>query len=188
MAFRLQNIRAQTAKLLSSEAVPNLNIKGNVFTVNDGQGNSQSVGKFEQGMMFVDVHIVDAAPGLSKTYYKEKYSDNEELQVAPTCYSDDGDRPSEACSEKQAEYCSGCEWNIWGSAMSDNGSKAKACRDSWKIEVIVSEFHDTMPLMLRVPPASLNNERTWGESFRSINHPQRTEPHPGVVITRVYFE
>lgn len=187
--MRLANLRQNVNETLSGEAVPQLNIKGNTFTLITPDGNSKVVTQIDdKGRMYVDVHFVDANTTTSKTYYKEKYSNKEELQVAPTCFSEDSIAPSNQSQEKQAPLCSQCEWNVWGTAIGDEGSgKGKRCRDMWKTAVIVPSFSPELIWQMRVPPASLKNWKAYMGQFAEFEV-QGREGHVGDVITRMYFE
>jgi hypothetical protein len=189
--MRLTNLRTQVQAALSGEAVPNLNIKGNTFTVHY-EGNKKIVAKLDnQGRMYVDVHIVDAATSISKMYWEKRYSQDEDSQVAPDCQSEDGVQPTAQSANKQADYCAVCPWNVWGTSIGDAGTgKGKRCRDVWKIAVIIPDFSNETMFQLRIPPNSLKFWKAYMAQFAdiSIEEEGNREAHPGDVITRIFFE
>jgi hypothetical protein len=186
--MRLGTLKAAVAAVIGSQRVPHLSITDQMFTVVSDAENKKRVGKLDDdSIMYCDVHIVDANVALSKTYYKEKFSQKEDEQVAPTCYSDDGLVPSPQSQEKQCDTCSGCQWNVWGSAITEMGNKGKACRDSWKIALIVPSFSNETLFQFRVPPASLKNWNAYVASFSEFIVDGR-EGNVGDVVTRIWFE
>lgn len=187
--MRLSGLRQIVAAAVGSQRVPHLSLTGNTFTLVSDAENKKVVTRIDdEGVMYVDVHFVDANTALSKIFYKEKFSTKEEDQVAPTCYSDDGVAPSIQASEPQCDSCAQCPHNVWGTAVTDMGNKGKACRDMWKTAVVVPEFSKEALFQLRVPPASLKAWNAYVASFAEFKFPDGTEWTIGHVITRVYFE
>lgn len=191
--MRLLNLRTSVMKALAGDAVPVLSIGGNTFTLID-QDNTKVVSKIdEDGNLYVDVHIVDAAFNTSKMFWKEKFSQKEDEQKAPDCFSNDGVKPDPQSTEKQCTFCNECQWNVWGTAIGDQGTgKGKRCRDVWKVAVVVPSFSATALWQLRIPPASLKNWKAFMAQFSEFMLPTpdggQREAHVGDVITRVYFE
>lgn len=186
--MRLMSLRQVLNSALSSQRVPHLSLANNTFTLVTDAENRKVISQIDdEGIVYVDVHFVDANDALSKVYYKEKFSSKEEEQVAPTCFSDDSVRPSDQSQEKQSEFCAQCPWNVWGTATGDGGNKGKACRDYHKTAVVVPRFSKEALFQLRVPPASLKAWNAYVSSFAEfkINGQESTIGH---VITRVYFE
>lgn len=187
--MRLASLRTIVAKSIGSQRVPHLSLAGNTFTLVSDAENKKVVTQIDgDGTMYVDVHIVDANIAISKMYYKEKFSTKEDEQVAPTCFSDDGIVPSDQSQEKQCDTCSGCQWNVWGTAVTDMGNKGKACRDMWKTAIVVPTFSKDAIFQMRVPPASLKAWNAYVSSFAEFKFDDGTEWTVGHVITRVYFE
>lgn len=185
---RLAILHKQLQKAIGGSSVPMLSIKGNVFTVRDGE-NEQNVSAMDKengNVIYVDVHIIDASPYKAKVFYEGKW-DPDSDPVAPTCYSDDGDVPAENAQVKQADFCAQCPMNVWGSTTTDQGKKAKACRDAWKVAVVIPEFHPEKIFMLRIPGGSLANWLAYNAQFEDFPVDGRKMTADDV-ITRIYFE
>src|ERR1700756_551423 len=83
---------------------------------------------------YIDVVIVKANNFLNKQFFEGKYVEGS--TAPPVCYSLDGVKPSEASTKKQATSCALCPNNQFGSLVSENGVKQKACRDTKKLAVV----------------------------------------------------
>lgn len=186
--MRLLNLRKATNAALSSQRVPHMSLANNTFTLVSDAENKKVVTKLdEDGVAYVDVHFVDANASISKIYYKEKFSNKEEEQVAPTCFSDDGVAPSNQSQEKQCDSCAQCPHNVWGTAITDMGNKGKACRDMWKTAIVVPSFSASSLFQLRIPPASLKAFNAYVSQLGEFQIDNR-EGTIADVVTRVFFE
>jgi hypothetical protein len=185
--MRLLNLRQKVQSALAGEAIPTLSIAGNTFTV-ISEGNSKVVSYMENdGRICCDVHFVDAAETISKMFWKEKFSQKEDEQVAPTCFSEDGIKPDMQSTEKQCDFCAQCPHNVWGTAIGDQGNgKGKRCRDVWKTAVVVPKFGKEALFQFRVPPGSLKNWKAYMAQFAEFEVGGR-EGMVGDVITRIWF-
>lgn len=127
--------------------------------------------------------IIKASPHVSKNYYEGNYVEGS--NDAPTCWSVDGIRPDPS-ADKQAETCAACPKNVFGSRITEEGNKAKACSDARRIAVIPEgDFANTEyggPMLLRVPASSLSNLAQYGKKMTSRGFPYNT------VITRISFD
>ena len=101
---------------------------------------------------YVDLVIVKTNPNLSKVYYKGGYTEGSDAK--PDCYSNDGLYPAADVDSPPSKKCATCPMNIWGSKVTDNGSKTKACSDSRRMAVATAGRPDK-PMLLRIPAASL---------------------------------
>lgn len=187
---RLAALHQQLVKAIGGQGVPMLSIMGGTFTVKDGenQKNVSNQDKNNNNALYVDVHIIDASPYKAKVYYEGKF-DPKADPIAPKCYSDDGEKPSDNATEKQSEYCQQCPHNVWGSQITENGSKTKACRDAWKIAVTIPEHGNDSIFMLRIPGGSLKNWLGYIAAFN--DYPVDGEDrkmNASDVITRIFFE
>jgi hypothetical protein len=160
--------------VVGAGAGPYLSIMGDRFTFVDIAGNEQPV-----QTLYVDVVIVDANEHMSKMYYSTKYDPNN--PTPPTCFSDNGVAPSIAAGEPQSATCASCRWNVWGSKISEMGSKVKACRDEHKLAIIVPGMPNSM-FRLTVPPNSLTNWRAYVAKFLNAGFDMSD------VVTRLSFE
>lgn len=107
----------------------------------------------------LDVVVVGMATAISKKFYVDGYVDG--VSKAPDCFSVSGIAPDPASAVKQSPTCATCPQNIWGSAITDAGKKAKACRDGRRLAVVPAgdEANETYggPMLLDIPPTSLIN-------------------------------
>jgi hypothetical protein len=128
--------------------------------------------------------LVKASPNVSKNYYEGGYVEGS--NDSPTCFSVDGVHPDPGAEKKQAASCAVCPKNVFGSRITDEGKKAKACSDARRIAVIPEgDFKNTEyggPMLLRVPASSLSNLAQYGKKMTGRGFPYNT------VITRVSFD
>lgn len=123
--------------------------------------------------------IVLANPNLNKVYYPDGYEEGSTER--PLCHSDDGVTPSNDAQEKQAQACGACPHNQWGSKISDNGSRGKACADSRRM-AIASPDDIENPMLLRCPAASLKTLLAYGQQLDKRGWPYHA------MVTRIGFD
>jgi hypothetical protein len=116
----------------------------------------------------VDLVIIRAVEGLSKNYYASQYVEGDDS--APTCYSVDGDKPDAGSEKRQCDTCAACPHNVWGSKITPQGNKTKACSDSKIIAVTFPSDLENEALggamMLRIPAASLKDLTRFGKGMK----------------------
>jgi hypothetical protein len=134
---------------------PVISIKGKTFAiVRNGEREILPNPKDpDSPATYIDVVILKANKGLSKIYYAKKFDDDSKAEK-PDCYSADGITPAADAQSPQAKKCATCKHNQWGSRISDQGSKGKACQDNKRIAVTTPDQINE-PYLMRVPPASL---------------------------------
>ena len=107
----------------------------------------------------LSVVVCGMASAVSKSYYEKRYAEGDD--GAPDCYSVNGIAPDAASPHKQNTSCAACEWNKFGSRMTENGKKAKACPDYRRLALVPAgdEVNEAFggPMLLRIPPMSLLN-------------------------------
>jgi hypothetical protein len=107
----------------------------------------------------LDVVIVGVSPSISKQFYEKKFTDGSD--EAPDCFSVDGVAPDASSPKKQCSTCGVCPKNAWGSRITDDGKKGKACQDSRRMAIVpLADPENEVcggPMLLRIPPMSLNN-------------------------------
>lgn len=117
--------------------------------------------------------LVKANPHLTKQYYEAQYVDGS--NSAPDCYSLDGKKPAAEVQAPQHTNCAACPKNQFGSRISDNGKKAKACSDTRRVAVVpLSELRNESfggPMLLRVPPSALRGLAEFSEVLRKRGYP-----------------
>lgn len=106
----------------------------------------------------IDLVLVKSATAISKTFYMDKYKENDFKQ--PDCWSTNGIAPDMAAPLRQNATCRGCRWDAFGSRTMDDGRKGKACQDNKRLAVLPA--HDLKnetyggPMLLKLPPSSFN--------------------------------
>lgn len=168
------------AAAVTTGGFPVVSIKGKVFHVQRGDERTL-ITKGEDGepAASLEAVIVAVNPNKSKVFYDSGY---EEGSVAkPTCYSNDGLSPAADAEEPQSKKCATCPHNQWGSRITDNGGKGKACGDSMRLAIAPpDQLND--PMLLRVPAASLKTLGQYGGQLAK----RGVEPHH--VVTRIGFD
>lgn len=99
----------------------------------------------------LDVVIVNAAPHVSRSWYKEGYTGKN--PGAPDCWSNDGVRPDPKARQPQANQCEGCPKNIAGSGSNGTG---RACRYSRRLAVVLANDVEQSDIyQIQLPATSL---------------------------------
>lgn len=167
----------------ASAGFPVLSIKGKNFTVvRDGERTvlTKAVDGETIAVPSVDVVLVKANKGTSKVFYAKGYDEKAEAQK-PDCFSNTGDKPDASVAEPQSKSCAVCPHNQWGSKISDNGGKGKACQDSVRMAVSKPDLIND-PHLLRVPPASIKALGEYGKMLakRGVGY--------SMVVTKIAFD
>lgn len=143
---------------------PVISIKGKVFHIVRGDERSL-VTRPDDGQPAgsLELVILRANPALSKIYYAKTYEEGSDDK--PDCYSTDGIAPAADAAKPQSQKCATCAHNQWGSKITDNGGKGKACADSRRLAVApVGQLNDVM--LLRIPAASLKPLAQYGDQLK----------------------
>ena len=132
----------------------------------------------------LSVVVVGVAAAISKQFYDKKYSEGDD--ASPDCFSNNGITPDLASSKKQCTTCAACPQNVWGSRITENGKRAKACQDSRRVAVVprgdIENEGYGGPMLLRLPPMSLNGFAKYGRDI------QRFGAEPFMVGTTIGFD
>ena len=83
------------------------------------------------------------------------YSDDETV----ICTSGNGITPIENSSVPQAKQCAVCPQSSWGSRITPNGKRARACTEYATLKLITLE--EPSRCLLRVPSTSLRSFREY---------------------------
>ena len=164
---------------IGSAQPPRVSIAGNRFTLVEQDGAEQMITTMDKSVgIYLDAVIVGIDVANSKVFYLEQFTPNQESYTPPSCTSSDGVRPVLDAPFPQAELCSTCPQNVWGSKITPQGKSSKACQDGKKIVLYVDGkgFYT-----FRITPGSFKN---WS-SFISILEGQGYEPQ--FVVTRITF-
>ena len=165
---------------VSAGGFAHLSIKGKVWTVARGKDDRQVIMN-EDGdpRSSIEVVILKANPSISKVFYIGGYVEGSDDK--PACYSNDGVAPAADAAEPQSKKCAICPHNQWGSKITENGSKLKACSDSRRLAVApAGDLKD--PMLLRVPAASLKPLAEYGEMFTRKGVPYQA------AVTKMRFD
>lgn len=132
----------------------------------------------------IEVVILKSSPAVSKTFYDHAYVEGS--NDPPDCMAMNGVIPDASSPKKQAEACAICPNNVWGSRHTPDGKAAKACADNKRLAVVLmpNMLDETFggPLLLRVPPASLQELASYGNALAQHGY------HEHAVVTRVSFD
>ena len=130
----------------------------------------------------LEVVIIGASPGITKTYYEDQWTDDGD-PIPPSCFSLDGERPDPAVSNPVSDLCSTCPNNMFGSRVTEQGTKAKACSDTKRLAVVPADQPDGPVAMLSVSPAAL---RGFAQYVSQLT--QHGVPLEGAVTTLSFDE
>lgn len=169
------------AAAVSAGGYPVVSIKGKVFHVQRGDERTlvTKPGDDEEAAGSLEVVILATNPNKSKVYYDGGYTEGSTDK--PVCYSNDGISPAADAEDPQSKKCATCPHNQWGSRISDNGNKVKACTDSMRLAIApAGQIND--PMLIRVPAASLKTLGSYGSQLakRGVG--------PEDVITKIGFD
>lgn len=121
----------------------------------------------------LEVVLVRASPAISKIYYEGAYSSDSD--AAPDCWSTNGVTPAAEALRKQSATCASCPKAAWGSKVTDQGKKTKACSDSRRLAVVpLGDLQNEAfggPMLLRIPAASLSELAAFDSKMRALGYP-----------------
>lgn len=143
-----------------------LSYKGKVWSHRKGGVTVQFLDDDGNAMPSLDLILVRSSPTPAKTFYEIAYEDGSNAQ--PRCWSGDGLKPDAAVPHPVSKGCQSCPNNVWGSKVTPAGKKTRACSDVRRLAVVsLSDLDEkggeATPVLLRVPPASLNPLKDYGE-------------------------
>jgi hypothetical protein len=161
---------------LQTGGVPRISLKGSRFRiVEDGIETVLD-------SMTIDVVIVGANPGISKTWYAKQWNKDDE-PTAPDCYSLNGKSPDPASADPQNDLCATCPHNAWGSKVTPNGQQVKACADTKRLAVLsADDVEDSKVYLLTVTPAVLKDLAQYQKQLSMRGFP------PEMIRTRLGFD
>lgn len=167
----------------TASGFPVLSTKGKVWAIKRGDSTDKIMRENADGeaevAQSISVVILRSNKGVARTYYKDKYvagSDD-----PPLCYSNDGQVPALDAENRQAKSCAACPHSKWGSVITENGKKGKACSEVKRLAVApVGQLND--PMLLRIPPTSLKEWDKYVDMLvkRGLN--------PTQLMTKVSFD
>jgi hypothetical protein len=160
---------------------PVMSIKGKTFTlVKSGDREIlMNPNDPEEIATSINVVVLKANGGLSKIWYAKAFVEGTDAK--PDCFSNDGITPDSMVTAPVSKKCAICPKNEWGSKISDDGKKFKACSDSRRVAIARPDALDD-PIMLRVPAGSLRNLADFGADLAKRGIPY------SAVIAKVGFD
>ena len=166
MKHFLEQSKADIGALVSSSiSVPRLSYRGKRWRwIVDGEET------IEKGLT-VQVVIVGVEPEAGrfiKTFYFNPYAPGD--TSPPDCSSSNGVSPDGWVSSPQSPRCQTCPKNVFGSAASRTGGKAKACHDSKRLWAVKPDDTEIV-YGLNVPIMSLKNLAEYGKYIAKNNYP-----------------
>lgn len=162
-----------------SQGFPILSYKGKVWHVSEGDTRSLIADEDGEPRPSIEVVILKANPNIGKTYYPDGYEEGSNEK--PTCYSNDSVAPALDSPTPQAKKCAVCPHNQFGSKITENGARGKACSDFRRLAVAPSGDLERA-MLLRVPAASLKELLAYAETLK-----RRQVPYQALV-TKVGFD
>ena len=179
LAARLQQpsslAASLTAGLGSGAVVPRISLKGARFRI--VEGSTETV----LDDIKLKTVIVGANPAVTKTFYAKAWDPNDEA-TGPDCYSINGKTPADDATAPQSDSCALCPKNAWGSKISPNGQKIKACSDQKKLAVVAGDDPEGPVYLLQVTPAALKELNQYQRELALRGIP------PEVVFTVLSFD
>ena len=159
---------------------PVVSYKGKVWHIVDGDTRTLVTKPGEDDpASSLEVVILKANPNLSKVYYQSGYEEGSNAK--PTCYSNDGKVPAADAEAPQCASCALCPHNQWGSKVTENGAKGKACSDSRKLAIAPAGDLE-YPMLLRIPAGTLKELSAYADMLN-----RRKAPYQAVV-TKIGFD
>lgn len=164
---------ADTARAVSTElsagvtaGFPIISYRGKVWRVRKGGEEINYVDQNGDPIQSIELVLVKSNKMPSKTFYKSKFKEGD--NSPPTCWSSDGIKPDAGVKEPQHNACATCPHNQWGSRISEDGKKGRACSDVRRMAVVFADElrrkgTDSHLFLMRVPPASLNPLKDYAE-------------------------
>lgn len=159
-----------------------ISIKGGVFRLVVG---GKELSQIED--RHLDVIIVRAAPAVGRQFYEGKYDPEAQAQ-APTCWSNDGEKPDASIKDPQAKTCNACPQNIAGSGQGNS----RACRYQQRLAVMLPDDMDSGVYQLALPATSIfgkpeNNKRPLKDYVTYLA--MQTKPvNVDTLVTRMKFD
>ena len=143
-----------------------ISYKGKAWKLKLGEEETYVLDAQNQPVPSIEVILVAANPRLSRIYYEGDYIEGS--NASPDCYSMDGLVPDPGISNPVSPQCATCPKQEWGSKITDEGKRSKACQDNRRVAVVFphdlqANGQDANVFLLRVPPASLQALKAYSD-------------------------
>lgn len=189
--YQAPDVGAALSQNLGSAMPPHVSIEGGRFMLIDASNNEIPVPTFDPQIgVYLDACIIDVNQHMSRMYYIKDY-DPSAAGAPPDCWSDNGVAASIGASAvpllqvphpragQPAATCAECPMAVWGSKISNLGSKIPACSQKQKMALLVPGFQTLF--LLAVPPNSHKFLREYTERSRGNG------VNVANIITRISF-
>jgi hypothetical protein len=144
---------------------PVISYRGGTWRVRQGGEEQVYVDTEGDAIQSIRTVMIQSNERPSKTYYEGKYTEGDSSK--PQCWSASGVTPDADVPNPVNAACASCPMNVWGSKVTEQGNKTRACQDVRRVAVTFEhelesvatgqKSVDDLPVMLlRIPPASLN--------------------------------
>lgn len=148
---------------------PVISMRGRTWRVKKGGDEQVYLNDEQEAVQSIEVVLVRSNPALAKIFYEGAYQEGD--TAAPRCWSGNGIKPDAGVQNPISKVCATCPNNQWGSKVTPNGSKTRACADHRRMAVAfrheieahaagevddAGKLKEATLLLMRVPPASLN--------------------------------
>jgi|TARA_R110000787_G_scaffold124207_4_gene235236 hypothetical protein len=152
-----------------------ISIKGSRFRIIDAGAESVL------DTTSLELVIVGANLGLAKAWYATAWTPDADSS-APDCFTMDGERPDAQSTQPQNDLCASCPQNAWGSRVTQQGTKVKACADNKRLAVVAADDPTGPIFLLQVTPAALKGLNQYQKELTSRGFA------PEIVRTIVSFD
>lgn len=175
-----------------TSSFPVISYRGRTWRVRKGGEEQAYLNEKQEAIQSIEVVMLKSNAMPSKVFYGAKYTEGD--QSPPRCWSANGLKPDEGVVDPISPTCAACPNNVWGSKITEEGKKTRACADVRRVAVtfrhqmeeVVAGTLDRKELdvmLLRIPPATLNPLKDYAEK---VLKPKGVPPY--VLITRIGFD
>ena len=136
---------------------PHIDTSNRIFSAVYG-GTKASISNMENGRVYFDCVVLDAAMREIQLMYREKYATGGEVSP-PICYSDNGLGPSVGAPQPQSPTCPACQWRKFGTAINEAGKPIPRCTRKKRLVVLPLILGYDTALQFDLPPSCHANWR-----------------------------
>lgn len=145
---------------------PVISYRGKVWRFQKGGQEVAFLDQDGNAIPSIELVLLKAKPRPSKIFYAKAYEEGS--NEAPTCWSADGLKPDAGVQVPVHSNCAACPNNVWGSRITEQGKKSRKCSDTRRMAVLFyneleTKGHAAHVFLMRIPPASLNPLKDYGE-------------------------
>lgn len=158
----------------ASISIPRISLRGRKFRLIEG---GEEIRKPADELFCVVLAVEPGAGLMAKTFYSKGYTSGD--SAPPDCSSQNGVTPDAWVNNPVSAKCAGCPKNAFGSALSNNGKKTKACKDSKRLWIVEPDKIDGTVFALGIPVTSLKALSEYGNLLKQHGIP------PASVLTKL---